>query len=357
MDDMSALRQSLQAPEPLSYRIDAAGFAQRFNRIVANVETVIQGKTNIIQLALVAICAEGHVLFEDVPGTGKSMLVRALSRSVNAKWARIQCTPDILPGDITGSSIFDARDQQFHFRPGPIFCNVLLADEINRANPKTQSALLEAMQENSVSVDGNTYRLTRPFLVLATQNPIELAGTFPLPEAQLDRFLFKVTMGYPDQYSEVSLMFANAGQEPIETLGAVTEVSDILAMIDYARTVEVSSAVGEYIVNLVRATREDESISLGGSPRASIALLRTARVLAAADGRGHVYPDDVRHLLEPVLAHRVSLSPEALLRGESVQDAIQRVAARVRAPASGHHVAANGPLPRYGAPSPLAPPR
>ena len=318
--------------------LDAAEFAAIFQSIVANVERVIRGKSDVIRLALVAMCAEGNVLFEDVPGTGKSMLARALSQSIKAADARVQCTPDILPGDITGSSVFDPRDQEFHFRPGPIFCNILLADEVNRANPKTQSALLEAMSERQVTVDGKTHQLARPFLVLATQNPIELAGTFPLPEAQLDRFLFKLSMGYPDEGSEREIMFAHGAEQPINSLGAVADTARVLGLIHHGPSVEVGEAVGDYIVNLVRATRQDESLSLGASPRASIALLRSSRVLAASDGRSHVYPDDVRHLLGPVLAHRMSLTPEALLRGETTDTVVDRVLARVRAPAVGFSV-------------------
>ena len=279
-----------------------------------------------------AILCEGHILFEDVPGTGKSMLARALSQSIRATSTRVQCTPDMLPGDITGSSIYDQRRGVFEFRQGPIFANVLLSDEINRATPKTQSALLEAMAERKVSVDGTTHDLPRPFLVLATQNPIELAGTFPLPEAQLDRFLFKLTMGYLDRDREYEVMFDNSVQLSIESLGAVVDTVKVNEMINYATTIEVSPEVGYYIVDLVQASRSDAAVSMGGSPRAAIALLRASRVLAASDGRAHVYPDDVRAVLTPVMRHRVILNPDAILRGENIDAVLERVVGRIKPP-------------------------
>jgi MoxR-like ATPase len=295
---------------------------------------VLKGKTEIVRLALVAILCEGHILFEDVPGTGKTVLARAIAQSVNASTQRVQCTPDMLPGDITGSSILDQRKGTFEFRPGPVFCNVLLADEINRATPKTQSSLLEAMAERRVSSDAVTYELPRPFLVLATQNPIEQAGTFPLPEAQLDRFLFKMSLGYMDRGAEYDVMFANAKQLSIEDLGPVTDTREIEKMIAYASDIEVSDDVAYYIVDLVQASRNDSNIAMGGSPRASIALLRSARVLAASDGRTHVYPDDVRAVLPYVMAHRIVLNPDAILRGEGVSNVLDRVTNQVKPPVS-----------------------
>jgi MoxR-like ATPase len=293
---------------------------------------VIKGKNEVVRLSLVAVLCEGHILFEDVPGTGKSMLARALSQSIKATANRVQCTPDMLPGDITGSSILDQTRGAFEFRPGPIFANVLLSDEINRATPKTQSALLEAMAERRVSVDGVTHDLPRPFLVLATQNPIELAGTFPLPEAQLDRFLFKLTMGYLDRDREFEVMFDNSVALSIESLQSVTDTRSIQEMIQYASTVEVSPEVGYYIVDLVQATRTDSAVSMGGSPRAAIALLKAGRVLAASDGRTNVYPDDVRAVLIPVMRHRLVLNPDAILRGETVDLALERVVGRIKPP-------------------------
>jgi MoxR-like ATPase len=312
--------------------MNARQFKDNFDSIVENIETVIKGKSDVVRLALVAILCEGHVLFEDLPGTGKSMLARAIAQSMNAIASRVQCTPDMLPGDITGSSILDQKRGAFEFRPGPIFTNILLSDEINRATPKTQSALLEAMAERRVSADGTTYDLPRPFLVLATQNPVEQAGTFPLPEAQLDRFLFKLSMGYMSREAELEVMFDNAVQLSIEDLGAVVETDVVRTMIAYGATVDVSREVGMYIVDLVHATRADAAVAMGGSPRASIALLRSSRVLAASDGREHVYPDDVRAVLQSVLAHRIVLNPDAILRGDSVEALLERVTASVKAP-------------------------
>jgi MoxR-like ATPase len=316
-------------------QFSAAQFKRDFDSIVDNIETVIKGKTDVVRLALAAIMCEGHILFEDVPGTGKSMLARAIGQSMNATTTRVQCTPDMLPGDITGSSILDQKRGTFEFRPGPIFTNVLLSDEINRATPKTQSALLEAMAERRVSADGVTYDLPRPFLVLATQNPIEQAGTFPLPEAQLDRFLFKLSMGYMARDYEYEVMFDNSTQLSIEDLGAVVDTAGVQRMIDYATTVEVAPEVGFYIVDLVHASRNDPAVAMGGSPRASIALLRAARALAASDGRENVYPDDVRAVLGAVMAHRVVLNPDAILRGDSVAAVLERITGAVKPPVSG----------------------
>lgn len=312
--------------------MEATQFKRDFEGIVGNVERVIKGKNDVVRLSLVAILCEGHILFEDVPGTGKSMLARGLSQSIHATSNRIQCTPDMLPGDITGSSIYDQKQGVFEFRSGPIFANVLLSDEINRATPKTQSALLEAMAERRVSVDGVTHDLPRPFLVLATQNPIELAGTFPLPEAQLDRFLFKLTMGYLDRDREYEVMFDNSVQLSIESLGAVVDTKQVNEMIGFASTIQVSPEVGYYIVDLVQASRTDAAVAMGGSPRAAIALLRAARVLAASDGREHVYPDDVRAVLAPVMRHRVILNPDAILRGETIDGVLERITGRVKPP-------------------------
>ena len=314
--------------------VSAKRFKENFDAVIDNIETVIKGKTDVVRLAMVAIICEGHVLFEDLPGTGKSMLARAIGQSMNTTASRVQCTPDMLPGDITGSSILDQKKGVFEFRPGPVFTNVLLADEINRATPKTQSALLEAMGERRVSADGVTYDLPRPFFVLATQNPIEQAGTFPLPEAQLDRFLFKLTMGYMNRDSELEVMFDNAIQLSIEDLGPVIDPSVVTAMIQYASTIEIAPEIGYYIVDLVHATRQDAAVAIGGSPRASIALLRASRALAASDGREHVYPDDVRAVMRPVLAHRIILQPDAILRGETVDAVIERVTGQVKAPVS-----------------------
>lgn len=315
-------------------------FQEKFEGLVSNVERVIKGKQDVVRLALVALVAEGHVLFEDVPGVGKSMLARAIGKSIDASVGRVQCTADMLPGDITGGSILDQKTYEFTFRPGPVFANILLADEINRATPKTQSALLEAMAERTVTVDGQTHLLPRPFLVLATQNPVELAGTFPLPEAQLDRFLFRLAMGYPSKEAEGHVLRANAGTPPIDDLQPVTDGPGAQALIEWAQGVTVSDAVVAYIIDLCDATRSEPAFTLGAGPRASIALMWAARALAASEGREDVYPDDVRTLVPAVIAHRVLLSPDASLRGETVASALERVLAQVPAPslsaAAGH---------------------
>ncbi len=327
-------RQRTSVPAVRGGTMSAKRFKENFDAVVDNIETVIKGKTDVVRLSLVAILCEGHVLFEDLPGTGKSMLARAIAESMNATTNRVQCTPDMLPGDIIGSSILDQKKGVFEFRAGPIFCSVLLVDEINRATPKTQSALLEAMAERRVSADGVTYDLPRPFLVLATQNPIEQAGTFPLPEAQLDRFLFKLTMGYLDRDHELEVMFDNSIQLSIEGIQPVIEPTVARSMIEYASTIEMAPEVGYYIVDLVHATRQDPAVAIGGSPRASINLLKASRVLAASDGRDHVYPDDVRAVMRPVLAHRIILQPDAILRGETVDAVIERVTGQVKTPVS-----------------------
>jgi MoxR-like ATPase len=312
--------------------MDVKRFNQIFEKITDNVNTVIHGKDDVVRLSLVAICAGGHILFEDVPGVGKSMLATALGRSMQSDTNRVQCTPDMLPGDITGSSIIDTKTMAFKFRPGPVFANVLLVDEINRATPKTQSALLEAMGERKVSVDGTTYELPAPFIVLATQNPVELAGTFPLPEAQLDRFLFKLTMGYPDYESERKVMQGNAKTMEVYDLEPVINSKQVLEMAELASQVNLTTAVESYILDITHATRADASLNLGAGPRASIALGKASRVMAASDGRDKVYPEDVKALLRPVLAHRMMMTPDAVLRGESIDDVIERVLSRVKPP-------------------------
>jgi MoxR-like ATPase len=312
--------------------MNATQFSTVFNKIVDNINTVIHGKDDVVRMSMTAICAGGHILFEDVPGVGKSMLARAISQSIRAETSRVQCTPDMLPGDITGSSIIDTKTMKFVFREGPVFANVLLVDEINRATPKTQSALLEAMAEKNVTVDGVTHPLPKPFMVLATQNPVELAGTFPLPEAQLDRFLFKLTMGYPDLEAERQVIRGNAKNLEVEGLEPVIGTKEILDMINFAGDVEVSDPVETYILEITQATRKDPALLLGAGPRASIALLKASKVAAAADGRARVYPEDVKALLRPVLAHRMMMTPDAVLRGEAIDDVLDRVVGQIKPP-------------------------
>lgn len=307
-------------------------FADRFERIVDNVGNVIKGKDDVIRLSVIAMLADGHVLFEDYPGTGKTMLARAISQTIAADVSRIQCTPDLLPGDVTGSPVLDRKTGDFVFRPGPVFANVFLADEINRATPKTQSSLLEAMAEKRVTVDGITHDLPKPFFVLATENPIELAGTFSLPEAQLDRFLFKLSLGYASRDDELAVLKANSTREAIHSLQPVTDTEEILDMIAWAAHVSISDAVLYYVVDLVQATRTDPALQMGASSRASQALMRAARVLAASQARDDVLPDDVRSLAVPVLNHRLILTPDALLREETVEGVVDRILNRVKPP-------------------------
>lgn len=288
------------------------------NRIIDNVEKVIVGKHNEIVLTLAAYFAEGHVLLEDVPGVAKTMLARALSRSLGCAFKRIQCTPDLLPNDITGSSIFNPKSTEFEFRPGPLFAQIVLADEINRATPRAQAALLEAMAERKVTADGTNYDLPPPFLLMATQNPIDHEGTFPLPEAQLDRFLVRLRLGYPQFEDEVSMLQRLQLQHPIETLEVVAGADEIIAGQEAVRQVYVDDKVGRYIVQLIQATREHYDVILGGSPRASMALLRYAQAFAAIHGYDFVLPDDVKQIAPHVLGHRLILRPESRLRKKTV---------------------------------------
>lgn len=291
--------------------VDVAAVA---NRIIANIEKVIIGKRPQLTLAVAAYLSEGHILLEDVPGVAKTMLARALARSVGCTFKRLQCTPDLLPTDVTGVSIFNQKTAEFEFRAGPVFANTLLADEINRATPRTQAALLEAMAERRVSVDGTTYVLKAPFLVIATQNPVDQEGTFPLPEAQLDRFLIRLSLGYPSLDEEAKMLSRLQMGHPIEDLKPVVTADDVLACQEAVRGIHVDDKVTRYILQIVHASRENEDVLLGGSPRASIALFRTAQALAAVSGRDFAQPDDVKRMAQPVLAHRLILKPESRLR-------------------------------------------
>jgi MoxR-like ATPase len=297
-----------------------------------NIERVIVGKRDVIDLLLVALLCEGHVLIEDVPGTGKTMLAKSLARTLDCSFRRIQFTPDLLPSDVTGVSFFNQRTQEFEFRPGPIFAQVVLADEINRATPRTQSALLECMEERQVSLEGETRGLPRPFLVLATQNPIELEGTFPLPEAQLDRFMLRVSVGYPGEAEEKDIVRRFRLGSPLDELPAVVGVSELGAMQRLVREVHVGEAVEDYMVRLVRASRLHAALQLGASPRATLALYRCAQALAALQGRGFVLPDDAKRLAPVVLGHRVIASAQARLRGRSSAEILAEVIASVPVP-------------------------
>jgi len=287
------------------------------DQVVNNVEKVIVGKRDIIELLMVALLCEGHVLIEDVPGTGKTMLARSIALSLGGQFKRLQCTPDLLPNDVTGVSIFNQQLGQFEFIPGPVFVNLLLADEINRATPRTQSALLEAMQEQQVTIDGVTRPLPRPFLVMATQNPIEYEGTFPLPEAQLDRFLIHITVGYPSHADEKIIMNNLRREHPINNLGKVAEADLILTLQSEVWDVHLDETLQDYIVHLVNATREHPDLALGASPRGSLALYKTSQAKAAIAGRDFVIPDDIKALVPVTLIHRLIVKPEAELRGRN----------------------------------------
>ncbi len=310
-------------------------FAERFREVEANVERVIRGKEREIRLALVALVAEGHILIEDVPGVGKTMLAKAIARSIDCSFRRIQFTPDLLPTDITGVNVFNQERGDFEFKPGAIFANIVLGDEINRASPKTQSALLECMEERQVTVDLVTYQLGTPFMVIATQNPIEHEGTYPLPEAQLDRFMMRLSIGYPGSDVEVDILDTHGGGSPLEDIEPVTDAPGVAEMIRQARRVHVSSTVRRYIVSLVEATRRHPDIYLGASPRASIMLQRAARALAASRERDFVIPDDVKELALPVLAHRVIVTADAVMGGRSPQAILQDLLAGHPVPVTG----------------------
>jgi MoxR-like ATPase len=309
---------------PLSTEVSGETLA----RITDNVAQVVKAPPETLRLAVLSLISEGHLIIEDFPGVGKTMLAKAIARSLDCSFSRIQFTPDLLPSDVTGVNVFDQRTNEFEFRPGPVFANLLLVDEVNRASPKTQAALLECMQENQVTVDGQTYPLDRPFMVLATQNPIEYEGTYPLPEAQLDRFTMRISIGYPPLAEEARMLNEQTSEPPLETLEPVSSTAEVVAAIEDAKRVYVEESVNRYVVALLRHTRGDERLYLGASPRSGIALLRVAKARALAEGREYVLPDDVKAVAEPVLGHRLILGPEARAAGlgpaDLVADAVER---------------------------------
>jgi len=311
-------------------RVDVVGAAG--GRIAANIERVIDGKPETVRLAIVVLLAEGHLLIEDVPGVGKTKLAKALARSVDCSVRRIQFTPDLLPSDVTGVSVYNQESRDFEFRPGAVFANLVVGDEINRASPKTQSALLECMEERQVTVDGTTYVLESPFMVVATQNPIEMEGTYPLPEAQRDRFMARISMGYPDAAAEMVMLADHAGADPLDALAPVSTATEVRALIDMVRRVHVSDAVRQYVVDLVNATRRSPDLRLGASPRASLQLLRAAKAQAALSGRDYVLPDDVQRLAQHVLAHRLLLTAEAQIARRGTDGVVDSVLRSVPVP-------------------------
>jgi MoxR-like ATPase len=333
--------QSAASGDGLS-RVELQELSDAATRIRRSVEQVIEGKREAVRLAITVMLAEGHLLIEDVPGVGKTMLAKALARSVDCSVRRVQFTPDLLPSDITGVSIFNQEEREFEFKPGAIFANIVVGDEINRASPKTQSALLECMEERQVTVDGVTYELAVPFMVVATQNPIEMEGTYPLPEAQRDRFMARISMGYPDDQAELTMLQTHGRRSPLDALQPVSDATELARMIEIVQRVHVSDQVRRYAVDLVLATRSSAELRLGASPRATLHLIRAARAAAALDDRDFVLPDDVQALAGPVLAHRLLPTAEAQIGRRNTEQIVADIVSSVPVVTVGRHAGGTG---------------
>ena len=323
------------APGGSTEPVDLGTVKQVGGQIADAISQIVLGKPEVIRLAIIAVLAEGHLLIEDVPGTGKTVLAKSLARTVDSTVSRVQFTPDLMPSDVTGVSIYDRQSSQFEFRPGPIFANIVVADEINRASPKTQSALLECMEERQVTVDGTSYQLARPFLVLATQNPVEMEGTYPLPEAQRDRFLARLSIGYPDHNAEIAMLSDRDRTDPLAALRPVTDAATVSKLIDAVTTIHLAPPLRQYIVEIIGATRTVPEVRLGASPRAVLHLARAAKAAAALDGRPFVVPDDIQRLAVPVLAHRLLLTVEAHASHRSAEEVVRVLLNRIRVPRGG----------------------
>jgi MoxR-like ATPase len=318
--------------EPGRQRVESAGAAESIRTVVDNLGRVVHAPDETLLLCVLCLVSEGHVILEDFPGVGKTMLAKALARSLDVSFSRMQFTPDLLPSDVTGVNVFNQRSNEFEFKPGPVFANLLLVDEINRASPKTQAALLECMQEQQVTIDGVTNELARPFMVMATQNPIEYEGTYPLPEAQLDRFTMRIAIGYPPLSEEAAMLAEQTAEPPLENLEPVANAADAVLLAEEAKAVFVEESLNRYVVALLRATRGDSRLYLGASPRAGIALLRVAKARALADGRGFLEPDDIKAVAVPVLAHRLIVAPEARSTGLSGEEIVRETLERTPVP-------------------------